>query len=599
MTPATIPTRSEIKAQDTWDLSGLYKDLSGWEKDITTLQEKTKELSAYQGRLGESIEIFHEALVWNENLGQLMERLGHYSGLRATEDLSDQKILELQGRFEALAVEVGAGLSWWDPELMSIPEPIMNEWLKSPLLSSYRVMLEKVLRFRPHTLTPGEERLLSLGAQARGAVGDTFNALTNVDLKFESVKTPEGELPLTQSTFSLFLQNPDREIRLEAFKKFYNEFSDHAHTLSNLYAGSIHQDIFLARASHFHSSLDRSLFPDKVPVEVYDTLITTVRESLPILHHYYGLRKKALGVERLHHADMYAPLVANANLSHSWDEAVGRILTSLEPLGVEYTSTLRAGLLGRWCDRYENKGKRSGAFSSGGWFGEPYILMNYHDENLRDVFTLAHEAGHSMHSWYSVKSNPYSSYNYTIFEAEVASTFNEQLLARHLLSSATDARLRSSILGKQIEDFVATFFRQTMFAEFERAVHLHAESGGGLTLDFFRTTYRSLLQDYFGPEVEFSEQSDLEGLRIPHFYRAFYVYKYATGLAASIALSRKVLEGGEKEREDYLNFLKSGGSRYPIDSLKAGGVDMSTKEPLLLAIDQFKKNLDEFELANP
>ena len=595
---ATLPERSQVNPNDTWDLSALYPDWTTWERDFELLRTQTTDLEKYRGRLGESLTTLKEALDWNQALSQLMERLGHYVGLRVTEDLGDPEALARQGRYEALSTQIAAALSWWDPELLAIPEATFEEWVASPLLADYRISLLKSHRYKPHTLSAEEEKLLALGAQAEGAVSEAFEALTNVDLQFGSIDTPEGPRPLTQSTFALFLQQPDRELRLKAYDQFYSEFRDHDHTLAALYAGSIHRDIFRARARRFASSLERALFPDKVEPSVYHNLLDTVRSALPTLHRYYDIRRRALGLERLHHADMYAPMVPNAEVRHTWDQAVEVIIQALSPLGTEYTQTLRRGLsTERWCDRYENKGKRSGAFSSGGWFGNPYILMNFHEENLRDVFTLAHEAGHSMHSWYSVRSNPYSCYNYTIFEAEVASTFNEQLVAHYLLQHTSEARTRAAILGKQIEDFVATFFRQTMFAEFELATHRHAEEGGGLTLEFFTETYQQLLRDFFGPGVDFTENSALECLRIPHFYRAFYVYKYATGIAAALALSRRVREGGEAERRDYEAFLRSGGSRYPLESLRLGGVDLATPEPIQDAIGVFERLLDEFEDA--
>lgn len=594
----SIPERNKIAVSDTWDLSALYPDWSSWERDVEDLKRRTAELERYRGRLGESLTVLREALDWSQDLSQLMERIGHYVGLRVTEDLGNQEALERQGRYEALSVQIASGLSWWDPELLAIPDATFDEWVNSPILENYRISLLKSRRYKPHTLSPQEERLLALAAQAEESVSEAFEALTNVDLKFGTIPTPAGDRPLTQSTFALFLQQPDRQLRLRVYDQFYAEFRDHAHTLAALYSGSIHRDVYRARARNFSSSLERALFPDKVGPEVYYNLLDTVRSSLGTLHRYYDIRRRALRLERLHHADMYAPMVSDAEAHHTWDQAVEVIVEALRPLGPEYTDTLRRGLTSeRWCDRYENKGKRSGAFSSGGWFGNPYILMNFHEENLRDVFTLAHEAGHSMHSWYSVRSNPYSCYSYTIFEAEVASTFNECLLANYLLKHTDSTRLKAAILAKQIEDFVATFFRQTMFAEFELATHRHAEEGGGLTLDFFLTTYRGLLESFFGPNVDFTENSALECLRIPHFYRAFYVYKYATGIAAALALSRHVLEGGEAERRDYENFLRSGGSRYPLESLRLAGVDMSQPHPIQNAIGVFEGLLDEFEAA--
>ena len=354
-----------------------------------------------------------------------------------------------------------------------------------------------------------------------------------------------------------------------------------------MYNGSVQLDVYKAKARNYPSARAMSLFPDKVPEAVYDNLITAVRDKLHSLHAYYALRKKVLGVEALKHYDVYVPMIATVKINYSYPEAVDLIIPALKPLGDEYCDVIKSGLLGRWVDKYENKGKRSGAFSAGSYHGDPYILMNYKPDVFRDIFTLAHEGGHSMHSWYSVHNNHFQNYNYTIFEAEVASTFNEQLLARKLINEAETDEMKAFLIGKLVDDIIATIFRQTMFAEYEAKCHNIVEQGRPLTVDVLRTTYRELLEAYFGPELKLDKESDLEGLRIPHFYRAFYVYKYATGLSASIALSKRVLEGGVTERNEYLNFLKSGGSKYPLESLKLAGVDMSTPQPVSYALEEF------------
>jgi len=406
-------------------------------------------------------------------------------------------------------------------------------------------------------------------------------------MDFGSIFTKDGEKPLSQSTFSSFLIDQDRNTRKAAYDKFYNLYDNHKHTLAALYEGSIHLDVYHSRIRKYDSCLSKALFPDKVPESVYDNLISCVRNNLEELHKYYKLRKEVLKIDALHLYDVYVPLVSEIKVKHSYEQAVSEVTESLSILGDEYCNTLQTGFLNGWVDRYENKGKRSGAFSSGSYTGEPYILMNFKEDVLRDVFTLAHEGGHSMHSWYSTRNNPFQHYGYTIFEAEVASTFNEQLLAVHLLGKAENNSMKAYLLCKQIDDIIATIFRQTMFAEFEYKTHDMGEKGIPLTLESLRTIYRNLLKDYFGPQTELETVSDLEGLRIPHFYRAFYVYKYATGLSAAIALSERVLNGGEKEKNDYLGFLKSGGSKYPLESLKLAGVDMGSPEPINAALGKF------------
>ncbi|MDR0663371.1 MAG: oligoendopeptidase F, partial [Spirochaetaceae bacterium] len=421
--------------------------------------------------------------------------------------------------------------------------------------------------------------------------------LTNVDIDFGTLDTPAGTLPLSQSTWSVFMENPDRTLRERAYRQFYSRFDEHKTTLAALYGGSVKKDVIRARIRRFSSARAAALFPDNVDESVYDNLVDTVTENLAPLHRYYKLRKRALNLDTLRHWDVYAPITGaeRAFKKTSWNEAVDIVAQALSPLGDEYVDTLRNGLLGRWADRYENKGKRSGAFSAGSYAADPYILMNYKEDSVRDIFTLAHEGGHSMHSWYSARNNPFTHYRYTIFEAEVASTFNEELLYRHLRDTADTKELKLYIVNKRADDILATQYRQTMFAEYEKRTHDLEEGGTPLTADVLRSEYRALLEKYFGPEMVLEAESGLEGLRIPHFYNAFYVYKYSTGISASLALAERVLCGGEAERNDYFAFLKSGGSRFPIDSLKLAGVDMSESAPVKAACTVFEKLIDELE----
>jgi oligoendopeptidase F len=454
-------------------------------------------------------------------------------------------------------------------------------------------MLTKLLRFKPHVLSGKEEKLLAMQMESRQTPGKVFTALTDVDMEFGTVKTKDGDIPLSQSTFGMLLINNDRSVRETAYKQFYSKFSEHKNTLASLYAGSVQQDIYQAKVRDYPSTRAQKLFPDNVPESVYENLVTVIHEHLPLLHKYYAFRRKKLGLEKLKHWDVYVPLLSSISTKYSYEEAVELINKALSPLGEQYRTILKKGLLEGWVDRYENKGKRSGAFSSGGFTGNPYIMMNYKETVLRDIFTLAHEGGHSMHSYYSVENNNFQNYNYTIFEAEVASTFNEQLVADYLYKNADSNEMKAYIIGKRIDDIIATIFRQTMFAEFEHEAHAMVENGVPITVDSIRAKYRELMELYFGPDMELEEESDLEGLRIPHFYRSYYVYKYATGLSAAIALSERVLKGGDSEQKDYLNFLKSGGSKYPIDSLKLAGVDMSNPEPVKAAMKVFEELLDE------
>ena len=590
-----IPERKDVKTEDKWDLSKLYPSEEAWESGLKQLEAKIPGIADFKGTLGKSAEALKTCLDYMNDIELLDERIGYYSHLRLNEDEGDGSNQERFARYMSTATKVSAESSWQTPEIQAIDSKIMDDFLADDLLADYRIMLNKILRFKPHILSGNEERLLAMQAEANQTANKTFSALTNVDMSFGSIETPDGEIPLTQSTFASFLINPDRKIREKAYFQFYEGFEKHKNTIASLYGGSVHLDIYRSRVRNYESARAAALFPDKVEEKVYDNLVKTIGENLPSLHRYYELRRKALGVEKLAHYDVYAPLIGDVHVKHTYNEAVEVIIKALAPLGNEYCTTLKNGFTGGWVDRYENKGKRSGAFSAGSYAGDPYILINYKEDVLRDVFTLAHEGGHSMHSWYSIRSNPFQHYNYTIFEAEVASTFNEQLLAKYLYDNAETDSMKAYLIGKQVDDIIATIFRQTMFAEFEHLAHKMVEEGRPLSVDSVRKLYLGLLEKYFGANVELFEESDLEGLRIPHFYRAFYVYKYSTGLAAAIALSSKVLAGDDADCAQYLNFLKSGGSKYPLESLAAAGVDMSSPEPVRAAMSRFSELTAELE----
>lgn len=594
-TTITIPKREDIPAQDTWDLSKLYTDDASWEEGFRQFKELIPKASQFKGSLHISPASLKDCLEYLNEAGKLSERIGYYAFLKYAEDAGNSDNQRRYSMVMQAETDFSAAVSYIDPEIQAIADEVMNRFLEDSSLAEYTIMIKKLLRYKPHILSESEERILALEQEAASAVQKSFSALTDVDLDFGTVMVGETRQPVSQSSFGALMINSDREVRKQAYQTFYAGFDAHKNTLASLYAGSVQHDAFKAKARKFSSSRAASLFSDDVPEEVYDNLISAVHDKLPALHDYYRMRKQLLGLSELRHYDVYVPLVNMVKIRHSFDQAVDLVTEAVAPLGVEYQRAMHAGLKSGWVDKYENIGKRSGAFSAGSFIGEPYILMNYKEDVLRDVFTLAHEAGHSMHSWYSVRNNPFQHYNYTIFEAEVASTCNEQLLAHHLISTSDDTDMKAYIIGKQIDDVIATIYRQTMFAEFEHLTHSAYESGQPLTLDFLRSSYRSLLQTYFGPEMMFEEVSDLEGLRIPHFYRAFYVYKYATGLSAAFALSDKVLNGSEEDTQAYLNFLKSGGSRYPLESLKAAGVDMSTPEPIYAALDTFERLIGQFK----
>lgn len=596
----TIPARKDVPAKDKWDLSSIFKDDSEWEAALNSLPELTKQAAAYKGRLSQSPDTFLAALKALEKAHLQMECVYHYASLQHEADEDDTTATDRYGRAMMAYTQMETELSFLDPEIQAIDEATLRHWITRTDFADYKIFVEKLLHFKKYILSEKEERILSLQGQPAQTAETAFSVLTNVDMNktFGTVNVGGEEQQLTETTWGVFMHNQDRAVREAAYKKFYAKFEEHQNTIAALYTGSVNQDVFTARARGYDSSLHAALYGNKVPLTVYHNLIDCIHKNLDSLHKYYAIRKRALGLSELRHWDVYVPLVKSVQTKTSYEESVEICRAALAPLGKEYTDRLCDGLLDGWADRYENIGKRSGAFSSGCYVGNPYILLNYNDENIRDVFTMAHEGGHSMHSWYSVHNNPFMSYDYTIFEAEVASTFNEELVFEYLLRQATDRKdtdMEKYLLAMRADDILATLFRQTMFAEFELKAHELVEAGTPLTPELLRKIYRELLELYFGPDMQFESNSDMEGLRIPHFYSAFYVYKYATGISAALALAKRVTTGGDKEREDYFAFLKSGGSRYPIESLKVAGVDMESVEPVQAACDTFKKIVDELE----
>ena len=592
-----IPKRSEVPAGDKWDLSSIYKSNEQWEEELKKIPALTEKVVAFKGKLSESSDTLLEALKALEKAELQLETVYHYASLQHEADEDDSKATDRDGRAMMAYTELQSQISFMDPEILSIPEETLRSWIEKPEYKDYKRYIEKLLHYNKYTLSEKEERILSLQMQPAQTPYNAFSVMENVDLnkQFGTVNVNGEEKPLTQTTFTTLLKNQDRNVRRETYEKFYKKFEDFQNVIAALYTGSVNQDVFNVRARGYDSSLQQALYGNKVPLSVYQNLIDCVHKNLDALHEYYSLRKKVMGLDELRHYDVYVPLVKSVAMHHSYEEAVEICRNALSPLGKEYTDRLCNGLLNGWVDRYENVGKRSGAFSSGNYIGDPYILLNYDADDIRDVFTMAHEGGHSMHSWYSVHNNPFLSYDYTIFEAEVASTFNEELVFEYLLKNAKTEDEKKYLLSMRADDILATLYRQTMFAEFELKAHEYVEKGTPLTAELLRKTYRELLELYFGPEMHFESNSDMEGLRIPHFYSAFYVYKYATGISAALALAKRVTSGGDKEREDYFAFLKSGGSRYPIESLKVAGVDMESTEPVQKACDTFREIVQQLK----
>lgn len=592
----TLPKRSEVQAGDTWDLASLFASDAEWEQALAAWEKRIPEFDSFAGTLGSSADRLAECLTFDLEIDRAADRLGTYAHLRASEDTAAAAAQRMMGLFQHAATRAGERASFIQPEIMAIPAEVLSGWLEIPVLEPYRLMLERVVRNRPHVLSEPEEKLLAMQGTFAGTAGKVFRQLTDADLKFGSIVDGTGtEIELSNATFTTLLHDTSPAVRRQAFLQFYDQYEAHANTLAATLSGSNERDAYAAKVRRHPSAVEAALFADNVPLSVYDQLIAAVREHLPVVHRYYDLRRRILGLEEIHHYDCYVPLVPELEQRHNWNEAVDVITTALAPLGSEYCDRLGAGLRGRWSDRYPNVGKQSGAFSSGTYDSDPYILMNFQDEVIEHVFTLAHEAGHSMHTRLSAESQPFQYSGYTIFVAEVASTFNEQLLTRHLLAEASSAKERAAIISREIDSIRATIIRQTMFAEFERISHQTVESGEPLTLEKIRCIYRQLLEVYFGKEFAIDNVLELECLRIPHFYRAFYVYKYATGLSAAIALSKHVAEGGQEELAGYLGFLQGGCSKWPLDLLRDAGVDLETPEPVGLALTRFEELVDELE----
>src|SRR5947209_13812299 len=596
MDKSKIPTRSEISESDKWDLTGLFADVGKWLEDFIWIQETYPRLKEWKGKLGASPQSLVDCLEFEKALELKLERLYHFASLQLAEDSANNEYLARIGQIQNLFTKIGEAFAFVVPEIQAIADETFAKFIVDPALVDWRIKLHKIRRLKPHVLSEPEERILALGAAALNGYDDTFSQLTDVDMKFGALTDETGrEKPLTQSSFSSFLVKRDPALRKRAFEQFYTEFQDHQYTLASSLAYSVKADVFRSRARNYSSSLEAAFFPDTLHVAVYEGLTKSVRANLSPMFRYFELRRRVLGLKELHHYDTYVPMVAEIETHISFDQAVEYVVAALRPLGKEYVDALESGLRGRWCDRYETKGKRSGAFSSGSYGAPPYILMNYKEDVFADVYTLAHEAGHSMHTWFSQQSQPFQDYDYPIFLAEVASTFNEELLTHFLLEQTSDPKMRAYIINREVDDLRGTLFRQTMFAEFERIIHAIEESGDALTLDVFKSEYRKLLTAYFAENFVLDPQLDLECLRIPHFYGAFYVYKYATGISAAVALSEKVLRGEAGAVEAYLGFLKSGGSKFPLETLKAAGVDMTTSAPIESTLKLFEKRLGELE----
>jgi len=582
--------------EDTWDLAPLYTTDAAWERAYKKLERMIPRLAQFKGKLGRSAKTLRACLDFQTEFQKLAERMGVYAGLKSSEDVADSTYQGMLARFTYVATRADEASSFFAPEVQAIPAKRMKAFLRSPVLDPYRFQLEKLLRYKPHILSEPEERVLAMQGEVADTADKIFTQLNDADLAFGAVKNEAGDtVELTHGSYRVLLESPKRSVRKRAFDTMYAQYDAHANTFAAALGSSVLHDVYQARVRHHPSALEAALFGDKVPVAVYDNLIAAVHANLGTVYRYFEVRRKAMRLRDIHHYDTYVPIVSDLRWRTPYDEAVATVCAALEPLGGAYCRALEKGLQGRWVDRYENKNKRSGAFSHGAYVGPPYILMNYQPDLIDHVFTLAHEAGHSMHTYSSARHQTFQDYHYTIFVAEVASTFNEQLLNHYLLERATDAKTRAYLINRQLDEIRGTLIRQTMFAEFEKVIHAIAEQGEALTLERLRAENRAVLDCYFGPDFAIDDALSLECFRIPHFYSAFYVYKYATGISAAIALARKVLQDGRKARDAYLAFLRSGGSDWPLDLLRAAGVDMETPEPVAATMAYFRDLVDELE----
>jgi len=595
MSKKKIPDRSQIADDDKWDLTPLFESDDSWDQTFASIEGQLGSYEKYKGHLKDSVGFFKEALDFHLGLMRKLERVYTYAHLKSDEDKSEQHYQGFHQRALNLFTRASEAASFLTPEIQAIDDDVINRFLADDTLNEYQFYLEKILRYKPHTRSESEEQLLAMTKEIANGPSQVFGQLDNVDLDFGSIIDENGkEVELSHGNFSTFLINPNRDVRRKAFFQYYQAYQNHRHTLAATLVNSIKKDLFFTRARSFANCRSAALFSDNVPETVYDNLMLTVKSNLEPLFKYLNFRQRVLGIDELHFYDTYVPMIEDVEFQMPFEEAVDVCIKAVAPLGAEYGEILKQGLLSGWVDRYENRGKRSGAYSSGCYDSPPYILMNYEENNINSLYTLMHEAGHSMHSYYSKEYQPYATHDYTIFVAEVASTFNEDLLSRYLLEFYQDnPKMRAYILNREIDNIRATLYRQTMFAEFEKITHHIVESNQPLTLDVICEQYRKLLERYFGNALVLDPELSLECLRIPHFYSAFYVYKYATGISAAIALAGRVVSGGSSARQAYLDFLKLGGSKFPLDELLDAGVDMNSAEPVELAIGHFGHLVDQ------
>ncbi len=591
-----IAKRSEIPAEKQWAVEDLYVNDAAWEADYDEVAALVGQAAQYVGHLGDSAQSLLAYLDYEDALDIRIERVYMYASLNSDVDTTNMNYQSKMMKARMLLAQASEALAFSSPEIMAIPKETLEEFRASePGLKAYDRFFVLMERQREHTRSSEVEALLASAGEMAHAAGQTFTMLNNADLKFPKIIGEDGEeAPMSHGRYGTYLESKDRNVRKAAFESMYSTFEQFGNTIASTFTANIKQAVFFAKARGYSSTRAMYLAGSNVPESVYDNLIEAVHEALPTMYRYVALRKKMLGLDELHMYDVYVPIIPECKMTVPFEEAKETILKALEPMGEEYLTALKEGFDNRWIDACENEGKRSGAYCSGGSVGHPYVLMTY-KETLDNMFTLAHEMGHAMHSYFSNKVQPHQTAGYRIFVAEVASTCNEILLTRYLLKTITDKAQKAYIINHFLDTFKGTLFRQTMFAEFEMLAHRMLEKGEALTAEKLNQTYYELNSKYFGPDMVCDEQIRLEWSRIPHFYTPFYVYQYATGISAAGALSTRILELGEEGVKDYMKFLTGGGSQDPIDLLKLAGVDMSKKEPVQAALKLFDEMLTELE----
>ena len=592
--PELLKERRELDPQFMWDLTSMYATDEEWEKALSTLEEAIRKAAAFQGRLtdAQSIAAYLDAAT---ELGRTLSNLYCYASMRRSEDTRAEAAQSMYARINANYVKAISAIAFAEPEILSLPQQTLDDIANQECLKNHRFTLEKLLRQKPHTLSAAEEQLLAGFGEVFGAPAEIADNLQDADLVFDSVSDGEGNtVEVTGSNYITLQMSQDRTLRERAFRSYYKGYRQHSNTFAAAYSGAVKASTAEAAARHYESSRAMSMAGENIPTEVYDNLVSAVRAHLPAMYRYVALRKKILGLDELHYYDVYAPLVGEQKESYTYEQAQQMVLDAVAPLGEDYQALVKKAYAERWIDVYPNKGKSGGAYSSGTYDSNPYILMNF-TGTLDSVSTLAHEMGHSMHTWHSNHAQPPQYADYTLFVAEVASTVNENLMIEQLLKKEQDPARRLYLLNQYLENFKGTVYRQTMFAEFERDAHAMAERGEALSPAALNSLYAGLVKDYFGSELVMDEEVQYEWARIPHFYRPFYVYKYAIGYSTAVALSEAILTEGEPAVKRYREFLSMGGSAYPLDELRHAGVDLATPAPVNAALEKFERILDDAE----